>query len=784
MDLVQKTDTIEENKSRRIYFELLLTVCLSVGCWYTFFSMFPNPVNEVVSTVLIVLLPPLLYFVCLAPRIGRFMTFYVFIIVAVLFAAAYHQVWNGFLVMANIIVEVLNDQVGTAFIPFAMTGDTGEWARDALLAMIPVILLESTAIAYSVYYKEPLLGFVMTAIPVMTGLCFEARPSVWLLAMMILCWAGLLVLSAVAKASARQPGRKGRRMLYLRSDKGSRLPYIFMSVTLLLLAIYVLAFSGDDYTPPESVDELKTEVIAMEEHLRYDKLTGDEVDGLSRGDLGDTHPIMYTGNTVLQIKMDMVQPMYLRGFAGGVFSGDRWEAAPEGAYSGEYLGITEWLAQQGFYPWMQQDLMYRMTGDYDYFGARITNTNASSKYMYLPYEAAMSDDTMPDVVDYRWDNGAFAKGLRGDREYSIQVFQRRMEDYSEAGVASWIADAKSSEDWSEYSDAESVYRRFVYDTYLDISPEDYEVLKAIGAEDCLGKTIEYTLHHIRTTFEENYQYNVEQEAAPADRSELEYFINTSHTGNDMHFATAAALMFRASGIPARYVEGYYITPQMALDYDQLSDVMVSILDSNAHSWVEIYIDELGWFPVEVIPGYYDMETTETEEVEEQQEAEENKFTYYQNEIPKFTEDGKGDDDNVINPLWLILLAVALLIAVFEVIGRKMGAKKRASFSTVFSDEKVYEMYRYLSRLLRLDKRPLPADPYDRLEELTEAYAGISDMDMAGFLRLVSQVRFGRKSVSGDQQKEMAGFVLEMAEHIYSRQNRFKRFLMKFILFCV
>ena len=43
---------------------------------------------------------------------------------------------------------------------------------------------------------------------------------------------------------------------------------------------------------------------------------------------------------------------------------------------------------------------------------------------------------------------------------------------------------------------------------------------------------------------------------------LEEFL-VSKKGYDVQFATAATLMFRYYGIPARYVEGYLITPKDA-----------------------------------------------------------------------------------------------------------------------------------------------------------------------------------------------------------------------------
>lgn len=66
-------------------------------------------------------------------------------------------------------------------------------------------------------------------------------------------------------------------------------------------------------------------------------------------------------------------------------------------------------------------------------------------------------------------------------------------------------------------------------------------------------------------------------------------------GYCVHFATAGAMLLRHQGIPARYVTGYTVQ----LDSQGWGDV----LDSDAHAWVEIYLDGYGWYPVEMTPGY-------------------------------------------------------------------------------------------------------------------------------------------------------------------------------------
>lgn len=66
-------------------------------------------------------------------------------------------------------------------------------------------------------------------------------------------------------------------------------------------------------------------------------------------------------------------------------------------------------------------------------------------------------------------------------------------------------------------------------------------------------------------------------------------------GYCVHFATAGALLLRMQGVPARYVSGYTVW----LDGQGRGEVM----DSDAHAWVEVYVDGCGWYPVEMTPGY-------------------------------------------------------------------------------------------------------------------------------------------------------------------------------------
>lgn len=66
------------------------------------------------------------------------------------------------------------------------------------------------------------------------------------------------------------------------------------------------------------------------------------------------------------------------------------------------------------------------------------------------------------------------------------------------------------------------------------------------------------------------------------------FLMTEKKGYSVHYASAAVLMYRCFGIPARYVEGYLVTPEMAENAQD--DGTIYVTGKEAHAWVEIYQD--------------------------------------------------------------------------------------------------------------------------------------------------------------------------------------------------
>ena len=109
-------------------------------------------------------------------------------------------------------------------------------------------------------------------------------------------------------------------------------------------------------------------------------------------------------------------------------------------------------------------------------------------------------------------------------------------------------------------------------------------------------------------------YNENPGSIPEDEDFAQWFFEDKKTGYDVQYAAAAVMMFRYYGIPSRYVEGYLLTPETVKEAGTAETVTVS--QKYAHAWPEIYLDGMGWIPVEVTPKYENVMGTPYYEIQE------------------------------------------------------------------------------------------------------------------------------------------------------------------------
>lgn len=106
---------------------------------------------------------------------------------------------------------------------------------------------------------------------------------------------------------------------------------------------------------------------------------------------------------------------------------------------------------------------------------------------------------------------------------------------------------------------------------------------------------------ILSVLENSTSYTLTPGSAPVNTDIVEYFLFDSREGYCVHYASAATLMYRLYGIPARYGAGYAVQPSdFVLQED--GTWVAEVTDESAHAWTEIFLEDYGWTPVEVTPA--------------------------------------------------------------------------------------------------------------------------------------------------------------------------------------
>ncbi len=142
---------------------------------------------------------------------------------------------------------------------------------------------------------------------------------------------------------------------------------------------------------------------------------------------------------------------------------------------------------------------------------------------------------------------------------------------------------------TEYEASERTYSRFVHDYYLQLPASTKNTLQAVAEKNMLDAKDPAIVEQVARLVKKTVDYDLDFEEYEEDFAV--YFFTKAKTGICQHYATAATAMYRALGIPARYVTGFV--------GDVQAGKTVSVTTKQAHAWVEVYLDGMGWVQVEV-----------------------------------------------------------------------------------------------------------------------------------------------------------------------------------------
>lgn len=197
-------------------------------------------------------------------------------------------------------------------------------------------------------------------------------------------------------------------------------------------------------------------------------------------------------------------------------------------------------------------------------------------------------------------------------DYTEFMQNHGLENPSVAPLQAFLT-ARENKNWLTWRinsfDSVKQYSDYVKENYTTY-PEDSEGLRQIAAAirpDLEAATTEYDrIMSVINYLILNYKYTTTPTPPSGSYgSDLDAFLLETKDGYCVQFATAAALLLRSFGIPARYVQGYIADgKRVGEDSEGNVNYNATVIDSNAHAWIEVWMDGLGWRTFEVTPPYY------------------------------------------------------------------------------------------------------------------------------------------------------------------------------------
>lgn len=481
------------------------------------------------------------------------------------------KLMNGMTGIMNQVIQFVNESMAQANVKFVVSTKT--LGTDMVLASVTVCAVVAVVFGIALRYKRMLLCTVLLLGSSMMNVIYKGiGNTVWIIYSLI-CIFIVYYFSNICIARERGSVSSGT------------------VAALFFLAASICFVMFIQYSKITAVDDLKEELIYHGGNIVYGKSDYPE------GQLKRYDQIETDDKTRLKITMDGVDELHLKGYVGCKYTKKGWTKNDENIYGGDYTGMIDWFRANNFYPLTQISMYLQFSLDngleedkVEGASIHVENLTASRKYEYVPENLAFY--SLPDMISPKQDVNFVEQDLFGEREYWYDLYKIEEDDYLAFPEQDWF---KAEKDGKEFIQAENVYHSFANQFYMDVPEEELQIFKE-NAPECNNNVLN-AVPVIRQYLKNEIQYS--QETAPynPDVNYIEQVLLSDHRGYSPHFATIATLLFRYYGIPARYVEGYYVIN------DEQEDI-VEVTAEDAHAWVEVYVKGLGFVPVEVTPGYY------------------------------------------------------------------------------------------------------------------------------------------------------------------------------------
>ena len=609
-------------------------------------------------------------------------------------------------------------------------------------AALGVVLIIFLSIAICLRRSASVTALLTAPLVIPTLILLEYPPDYWYII-------GLLaVYFTMMLCSAAHPDNYIRR-------GNAVFPILALSIPLLALAYYLIP--TEDYDQNDLISGFNLQVREFL-HSSGIEMGGGPGLGWPRAILGqwrfDTNNVSIsaagsrniTGAELLEVISSASGIFYLRGYSMQKFDGSGWivNSTNHGTlYYDSIIESTPALIARTYYSSYQN---YVVTLEH----MNITKIGDSTDIQYSPYYH---------VPDYYHVDNIFYKVNE-----NVLLLESALRQ-----INAWNGS------WGDLPPP--MYIDNIKETYLQINESTAQGLREIAAREGITENDDRAsiVDGVAALVSSSSRYSLFPRPIPNDEDFALYFLETAHSGYCIHFATAATLMLRALGVPARFTVGYMIT----IPPDQVGEVVV-ITDREAHAWVEVFYDNVGWLPLEVTPAssgsgiYVGLPQFSPSMLPDGQLVSSSSEwdpmlddPYYGMEVEGGSADDApqgGDDEydyRLIAIIPLSLLAIVLLLILRGYISQ---FKRDRAFANKDTNLAVIHAWRYI---LRLRGRVLPRNDEVKLT------IGREGADF--YEELAQKARFSQHRLTESEREAMIEYAKQMAKEKKDRANFIVRF---------
>lgn len=605
---------------------------------------------------------------------------YVMLGICGMFLILFHsQLINGFRIINNKMALALNQSMDLGFY-YYISVQMEHSRRDSALAVIFFLLI--TGIILSFLRYRPLILFVVTG--VMECMVLAVAPysisSVFFLFL-------------------------GTWIAYFSLHKGKK---SFGLIIYILCFCAMLPLYYHDQTTVPSDTMVKRNLL-----IGIRKLTQGEsylaVGGLGNGDIGSVGEVSPTGEKLFQVYAPEKDDLYLKSYVSGVYKNGKWtdDSSDTLVYGGETaiglpylfpeLRMDDFVTYPKGYIKTEKDIIFSEKRN-----LKIRYQKKQDTYLLFPYFCDTSEITGNIIGD------RVVKRTTDQKDYDMTYYE--MKDLRKMLKASQKLDftkinGKKSSIERDYVSAMDDYGQYVRDQYLEVPEDIKKCLNTLDLKIDKNDTILKNVENISNYLKSHYEYTYRPGLTLQGKDPVIYFLKDRKKGFCTQYASAAVFMMRQAGIPARYVEGYKVrSSQWKLGKAQVTDY-------EAHAWVEIYLDDIGWIPVDVT-GSYNTGKKAYEHVEKEEKQ--------KNAIVPNRKQFVTNVKKVLNFMPIVLIALLVIILT------KVLQKKRA-WKYMTNKQKV--LY-YENKLRKYDENTeKPSETADRVTFEIVEKAKFSEKDI-------------------------------------------------------